>query len=167
MSANGTFFTKAKKSLFAELIEGLLVERQKMKKMMKATEKEIEELKSQGLDYFDKKKLCDYYETNQVALKVLANSAYGILSMEGCVFAGNNKHFSNSITLSGQVFDTLIGITLGDMMDKINKSLPEELRAKDKGRENLNWISAADTDSMYVSVEPLVRLFEYKDSQKC
>ena len=167
MSANGTFFTKSKKSLFAELIEGLLVERQKMKKMMKATEKEIEELKSQGLDYFDKKKLCDYYETNQVALKVLANSAYGILSMEGCVFAGNNKHFSNSITLSGQVFDTLIGVTLGDMMDKINKSLPEELRAKDKGRENLNWISAADTDSMYVSVEPLVRLFEYKDSRKC
>lgn len=167
MAANGTFFTKSKKSLFAELIEGLLVERQKMKKMMKATEKEIEELKSKGADYSEKKKLCDYYETNQVALKVLANSAYGILSMEGCVFAGNNSYFSNAITASGQVFDIFVAITLGEIMEKINNSLPEEMRAKDKGKEKLKWACGLDTDSCYFSLEPFVKFLEYKNSQKC
>ena len=167
MAANGTFFTKSKKSLFAELIEGLLVERQKLKKLMKAAEKDIEELKAKGEDYSDKKKLQEYYEVNQVALKVLANSAYGILSMEGCVFAGNNSYFSNSITTTGQVFDVLIGVTLGNLMDKINETLPEEIKAKDKGCERLNWVSGADTDSIYISVEPLVKLIEFKESQKC
>ena len=104
---------------------------------------------------------------NQVALKVLANSAYGILSMEGCVFAGNNSYFSNSITTTGQVFDVLIGVTLGNLMDKINETLPEEIKAKDKGCERLNWVSGADTDSIYISVEPLVKLIEFKESQKC
>lgn len=166
MAANGTFFTKSKKSLFAELIEGLLVKRQKMKKLMKATEKEIEELKAKGEDYSEKKKLQEYYEVNQVALKVLANSAYGILSMEGCVFAGNNSYFSNAITSSGQVFDILIAITLGEIIEKINNSLPVEHRAKDKGKEKLKWVSAADTDSIYISLEPFVKLIEYRNSQK-
>lgn len=164
MAANGTFFTKSKKSLFAELIEGLLVERQKMKKLMKEAEKEIEELKAKGEDYSDKKKLQEYYEVNQVALKVLANSAYGILSMEGCVFAGNNSYFSNAITSSGQVFDLLIAITLGEIMEKINDSLPVEYRAKDKGKEKLKWACGLDTDSCYFSLEPLVKLIEYRNS---
>ena len=89
---------------------------------MKATESEIEELKASGKDYKEKKKLQEYYEVNQIALKVLANSAYGILSMEGCVFAGNNSYFSNAITTSGQVFDILIALTLGELMEKINNN---------------------------------------------
>ena len=131
---------------------------------MKATEKEIEELKAKGEDYSEKKKLQEYYEVNQVALKVLANSAYGILSMEGCVFAGNNSYFSNAITSTGQVFDLLIAITLGEIMEKINESLPVERRAKDKGKEKLKWACGLDTDSCYFSLEPLVKLIEYRNS---
>lgn len=165
MSANGTFFTKSKKSLFAELIEKLLIERQKMKKLMKATESEIEELKASGKDYKEKKKLQEYYEVNQIALKVLANSAYGILSMEGCVFAGNNSYFSNAITTSGQVFDILIALTLGELMEKINNSLPENQKVKEKGKDNLKWICGLDTDSAYFSLEPFVKYLELKNNK--
>ena len=162
MAANGTFFTRDKKSLFAELIENLLIERQKLKKEMKKVEAEIETLKAQGKDYKNKKKLQDYFETNQVALKVLANSAYGILSMEACSFAGNNKYFSNAITTTGQCFDVLVGLELGNLIQKINDSLPEKERVKDKQKGGLKWVVQMDTDSVVCCFHPLIKYIEYK-----
>lgn len=162
MGANGSFFTNSKKSLFAELIENLLVERQRMKKLMKSIEKEIEVLKSENKDYSEKSQLRDYYDINQQALKVLANSAYGILSMEACIFCGSNKWFSNAITTTGQVYDVLCAITAGETMEKINQKLETPL--KDKSKEGLKWIAACDTDSLYVSLEPFVAYAESKKS---
>ena len=161
MTPNGMFFTKSKKSLFAELMENLLKQRQSLKKKMKEAEKLLESMDKESPDYNKVKLKKEFYDTNQIALKVLANSAYGILSMDACIFAGSSKYFSNSITYSGQVADVTCALIAGKIVDSINERIPETERVDSKRSKNeLKWIACADTDSFYVCLEPLVKYKE-------
>ena len=153
---NGIFFKKEYRSLVSEVIDTNLIERKRYKKMMKETEQEIEDLKNKKEDYYDKMMIRDRYDTTQMALKILLNSLYGILSMEANQFAGHKDIFSNSVTSFGQIADLSTAIVAGNLINAVNNKLKTPLKVK--GLKNLPWVSQADTDSAYICVEPFVKL---------
>lgn len=155
-SPNGQFFTRERKSLLAELIEGIRVDRSKNKKLMKETERKIEEYKKEGKDYSELSQQRDYYDLMQMTFKILINSCYGTLGMEFNTFAGHADYFSNAITSSGQCADISCALVAGDLIEKINQKLNEFEKYNHKN--NLRFISGMDTDSYYLCIEPFVKL---------
>ena len=151
---NGQFFRKDKRSLIAVLLDNLLVERKRYKKLMKEAEQKVEELKAKNEDYSDWKSKAEGYEVTQVALKVLANSLYGILSMASNPFAGHPEYFSNSVTSSGQIADISCAIASNNLIKQVNSKLSTPL--KGKGTLGLDWIAQKDTDSVVGDTEIIV-----------
>jgi DNA polymerase elongation subunit (family B) len=141
MAANGCLYRKDKQSFLAALMELQFKQRvlykDKMIAAKKAKEKasdknEIERLESE----------ISRYTNAQMAKKIQLNSAYG---------AFGNKHFryydpnhAEAITLSGQLSIRWIARYVNEHMNKACNS------------ENVDYIIAIDTDSLYVNFGALI-----------
>ena len=55
-----------------------------------------------------------------------------------------------------------MGLELGNLIQKINDSLPEKERVKDKQKGGLKWVVQMDTDSVVCCFHPLIKYIEYK-----
>lgn len=138
MAANGWCYRKDKRGFLPELMDSMYIDRSTVKKKMLKLEQEYESDKTKK----HLKKEILQLDNLQMALKIILNSAYGAVGMP--YFRYYDLRMAESITLSGQ-------FAIRWIANKINKYLNAALKT-----ENLDFIIASDTDSVYVSLEKLI-----------
>lgn len=139
IAASGWCYKRDKRGFLPELMESMYIDRSTIKKNMLTLEQEYEKDKSKT--YLKREIL--QLDNLQTALKIILNSAYGAVSMP--YFRYYDLRMAESITLSGQ-------FAIRWIANKINRYLNTALKT-----ENLDFIIASDTDSVYVSLEKLIQ----------
>ena len=144
VGGNGQCFHTSKKGVMPKLVDNMYSDRVQIKKDMLQAQKDL-----QTIDKTDKQKLYDIErrisvaENEQMAIKILLNSLYGALGNR--YFRFFDQRIAEAITLSGQ-------LTIRWAEVAINKYLNNILQTKDK-----DYVIAIDTDSLYVSLDGLVK----------
>jgi DNA polymerase elongation subunit (family B) len=138
MMPNGMFYHNKSVSIYSDLAENILAERDIDKKKMIEAQKEFE---LTGSD--EAKDKIARYKNSQLVKKVLANSLYGV--------AGNayNRYYdiriAQSITYMGQVIIRWVEKNTNELLNKLMKT------------EDFPYCIYMDTDSIFVNFEPVVK----------
>lgn len=140
IAPNRTLWDRSKQGFLAYLMEKFYAERKEYKKMSIANKRLYEETKDEKY-----KKLSILYDTIQLARKVLLNSAYGALA--NAFFRWFNTDYAEAITTTGAM---VIQITSRETNKYFNKILDTQ---------DVDFIIANDTDSMYVHFKDIVEKF--------
>lgn len=143
IAGNGAMFKKDEYGILPELMQRYYDDRKKYKKMML----EQQAILVNDPNNEDAKRKVTQYNNLQMAKKISLNSAYGALSNQW--FRFYNDDLAEAITLSGQ---TAIRWAERAMNEYLNKLLGT---TKD-------YVIASDTDSLYVSMEDVVKRFMSK-----
>lgn len=146
MSANGYYFRHDKEGLFPEIVAKLFKDRQDYKKLMIEAQKKYETTK-------DKKYQNDIskYNNFQMARKIQLNSLYG--AWANYYFRYFDDRIAEGITLTGQYIIRTVGRALDDYLNKIC------------GTKDYKYSFYSDTDSCYITLDPLVKKFYADKSQ--
>jgi DNA polymerase elongation subunit (family B) len=144
--ANGAMFRKDVRGFLPELMEKIYKDRTIYKKKMIAAKQEYEKKKTKELE-----KEIARCNNIQMARKIQLNSAYGAIGNQ--YFRYFKLANAEAITLSGQV-------SIRWIEDKINKYLNKILKTED-----IDYVIASDTDSIYLNMGPLVETV-YKGREK-
>ena len=142
MAANGHYFTKEKQGFLPEMMQTMYDDRSKYKKLMIEWQKKKEVSKNSEEKYECEKKISKF-KNLQMAKKVQLNSAYGALGNQWFRFYDLRQ--AEAITLSGQ-------LSIRWIEKKMNAYLNKLLNTED-----VDYIIASDTDSIYVHLGPLVK----------
>ena len=135
--ANGAMYRKDVRGFLPELMEKIYNERVIFKKKMLAAEQEYEKKKTKELE-----KEIARCNNIQMARKIQLNSAYGAIGNQ--YFRYFKLANAEAITLSGQV-------SIQWIMNSMNRYLNKILKTDD-----VDYVIASDTDSLYVNMGPLV-----------
>ena len=138
--ANGAMFRKDVRGFLPELMEKMYGDRVIFKKKMLAAKQEYEKTPTKTLE-----KEIARCNNIQMAKKISLNSAYGAIGNQ--YFRYYKLANAEAITLSGQVSIRWIE---GKMNQYLNKLL---------STENVDYVIASDTDSIYLNMGPLVDKF--------
>jgi DNA polymerase elongation subunit (family B) len=143
--ANGAMYRKDFRGMLPELMEKMYNERVIFKKKMIVAKKEYEKTPTKELE-----KEIARCNNIQMAKKISLNSAYGAIGNQ--YFRYFKLENAEAITLSGQVAIRWIEGKMNTYLNKILKT------------ENVDYVIASDTDSIYLSMGPLVeRVFEGRE----
>jgi DNA polymerase elongation subunit (family B) len=134
---NGTMYRKDVRGILPELMEKMYNERVIFKKKMIEAKKKYEKTKTKELE-----KEIARCNNIQMAKKISLNSAYGAIGNQ--YFRYYKLENAEAITLSGQVAIRWIEAKLNKYMNKILKT------------EDVDYVIASDTDSIYLHMGPLV-----------
>jgi len=146
--ANGAMYRKDKRGFLPELMDKMYNDRVKFKKMMLQAKQENEKNPSIKL-----KKEISRCNNIQMAKKIQLNSAYGAIGNQ--YFRYYKLANAEAITLSGQVSIRWIEM-------KMNKYLNTLLKT-----DEVDYVIASDTDSIYLNMGPLVtKFFSNKSDDK-
>lgn len=137
MAANGATFSKGHQGLLSCVVEILFGRRKGYQKELKAAQKEYEQTKDPALHA-----RILMLNAFQMAMKIAINSLYGACGNVG--FRYYDHSIAEGITQSGQ-------LAIKYISRRINEYLNDLLGM------NIDWIVAGDTDSVYISLEPLVQ----------
>ena len=146
-AANGCMYRKDRQGFLPALMERMYDDRAKYKKMMIEAKKRFEETKSS-----EDEKLIARYHNFQLAKKIQLNSAYGALGNQ--YFRWFNFNHAEAITTSGQLSIRWIEKKMNEFMNKLLKT------------NNVDYVVASDTDSIYVTMEELVKQIGIEDELK-
>jgi len=144
--ANGAMFRKDVRGFLPELMEKIYKDRTIYKKKMIAAKQEYEKKKTKALE-----KEIARCNNIQMARKIQLNSAYGAIGNQ--YFRYFKLANAEAITLSGQVSIRWIEEKLNNYLNKILKT------------EDIDYVIASDTDSIYLNMGPLVDTV-YKGREK-
>ncbi|MED5270923.1 MAG: DNA polymerase domain-containing protein, partial [Pseudomonadota bacterium] len=144
--ANGAQFKKDKKGFLPELMEKMYNERVIFKKRMIKAKKAYEKNPTKDLE-----KEIARCNNVQMSKKIALNSAYGAIGNQ--YFRYYKLANAEAITLSGQVSIRWIENKMNQKMNKILKT------------EEVDYVIASDTDSIYLHCGPLVEAV-YKGREK-
>ena len=135
--ANGAMFRKDVRGFLPELMEKMYQDRVIFKKKMIEAKKEYEKTKNKEL-------LKEIARCNniQMAKKISLNSAYGAIGNQ--YFRYYKLENAEAITLSGQVSIRWIENKMNTYLNKLLKT------------ENVDYVIASDTDSIYLNMGPVV-----------
>ena len=147
ITPNGALFDCTKYGFLPEMLLEMYNERKETKKLMLKAEQEYEDTKHPQL-----LNLISRYKNKQMALKIALNSAYGAIGNQ--YFRFYDIRIAEAVTYSGQLSIRWIEIAL-------NKYLNELLKTED-----IDYILASDTDSVYITFESLVEKLQPKDPVK-
>ena len=136
-AANGCTYRKDKQGFLPQLMERMYDDRTKYKKLMIEAKQRFEKTKSN-----DDEKLIARYHNMQMAKKIQLNSAYGALGNQW--FRWFNFDHAEAITTSGQLSIRWIEKKMNEYMNRICKTT------------EVDYVIAADTDSIYVTFEKLI-----------
>lgn len=142
-AANGVIFRKDKQGFLPALMEKMYDDRTEFKKKMLEAKKKLEEIPSEATE--ERRLITNEiakYHNLQLAKKIQLNSAYGALANE--YFRWFDFDLAEAITMSGQLSIRWIEQCFNDYLNKLLKT-------------NLDYVIAADTDSIYVNMEPMVK----------
>ena len=146
--ANGSMYRKDAKGFLPELMDKIYSERKIFKKKMLKAKQEYEKKPSKDLE-----KEIARCNNIQMARKIQLNSAYGAIGNQ--YFRYYKLANAEAITLSGQVSIRWIE---NKMNEYINKLL---------STDNVDYVIASDTDSIYLNMGPLVdKFFASKSKDK-
>jgi DNA polymerase elongation subunit (family B) len=143
MTPNGSLYTKDHKGFFPSLMEKMYDDRVKYKKLLISEQKKGREA--------DKNKLSQYYNL-QLNLKIALNSAYGALGNQW--FRFYDVRNAEAVSVAGQLSIRWAERAVNKYMNKILET------------EDIDYVLASDTDSLYVTLDPLVERVGLKDTQK-
>jgi len=135
--ANGAQYRKDIHGFLPEMMQKIYDERKQYKKLMLAAKKEYESSPS-----VDVQKQISRFNNIQMARKIQLNSAYGAIGNQ--YFRYYNLANAEAITLSGQVSIRWIENKMNGYLNKILKT------------EDVDYVIASDTDSIYLNLGPLV-----------
>ena len=138
LSANGALWDKSKRGIFPELVIKMYDERKAYQKKLKAAKVENETNPSQ-----ENSNLISRYHNLQLVKKIVLNSLYGATGNASFRFYQND--YAEGITLHGQL---AIRWVANDINNYINKTLKTE---------NKEYVVYCDTDSVFVSLDGLVK----------
>lgn len=145
LCGNGSRFKKNKQGFLARMMQEMFELRnqykEEKKKYDKLAEKELDAKLKQ--DYKDK---ATFYNNYQNVIKILLNSAFGSLGNAG--FRYYHSYYAEAITLSGQ-------LTLMWVEKYINAFFNKKF-----GTNNIDYVTYADTDSIFISTDKLVENIE-------
>ena len=144
--ANGAMFRKDVRGFLPELMEKIYKDRTIYKKKMLEAKQEYEKKKTKELE-----KEIARCNNIQMARKIQLNSAYGAIGNQ--YFRYYKLANAEAITLSGQVSIRWIENKMNSYLNKLLKT------------ENVDYVIAADTDSIYLNMGPLVETV-YKGREK-
>ena len=142
ITPNGHFFSTIKQGFLPKMMETMYNNRTVYKDKSLAAKRELE-LEKDPTKRFDIEKRIARYNNLQLAIKVCLNSAYGALGNE--FFRLFDVRHATAITTSGQLSIRWIENKLNEYMNKILKT------------ENVDYVIASDTDSIYLSLDGIVR----------
>jgi DNA polymerase elongation subunit (family B) len=143
MTPNGSLYTRKYKGFFPSLMEKMYDDRVKYKKLL------IDEQKKGRAA--DKNKLSQYYNL-QVNLKIALNSAYGALGNQW--FRFYDVRNAEAVSVAGQLSIRWAEKAVNKYMNKILET------------EDVDYVLASDTDSLYVTLDPLIEKVGLEDTQK-
>lgn len=146
MSANGYYFRTDKLGLFPEIVAKLFKDRQDYKKKMLAAKQKYEETKDARYQNDISK-----YDNFQMARKIQLNSLYG--AWANYYFRYFDDRIAEGITLTGQYIIRTVGRALDEYLNKIC------------GTKDYKYSFYSDTDSCYITLDPLVKKFYADKSQ--
>ncbi len=142
---NGAMYRKDIRGILPELMEKMYGDRVIFKKRMIEAKKEYEKTKNKELT-----KEIARCNNIQMAKKISLNSAYGAIGNQ--YFRYYKLENAEAITLSGQVAIRWIEEKLNNYMNKLLKT------------EDVDYVIASDTDSIYLHMGPLVdRVYEGRE----
>ena len=144
--ANGAMYRKDVRGFLPELMEKIYKDRTIYKKKMLEAKQQYEKTKTKELE-----KEIARCNNIQMARKIQLNSAYGAIGNQ--YFRYYKLANAEAITLSGQVSIRWIENKMNAHINKILKT------------ENVDYVIASDTDSIYLNLGPLVEVI-YKDREK-
>jgi DNA polymerase elongation subunit (family B) len=144
--ANGAMFRKDVRGFLPELMEKIYKDRTIYKKKMLEAKQEYEKKKTKELE-----KEIARCNNIQMARKIQLNSAYGAIGNQ--YFRYYKLANAEAITLSGQV-------SIRWIENKMNAYLNKLLKTDD-----VDYVIAADTDSIYLNMGPMVETV-YKGREK-
>ena len=148
LCANGTFYDTNKRGFLPELMDKIYQERTIYKKRMLKAKQEYEKKPSTEL-----KKEIARCNNIQMARKIQLNSAYGAIGNEH--FRYYRLEIAEAITMSGQ-------LSIRWIENKMNGYLNKLLQTED-----VDYVIASDTDSIYLNLGPLVdKFFSAKSGDK-
>jgi DNA polymerase elongation subunit (family B) len=136
--ANGAMYRKDVKGFLPELMEKMYGDRVIFKKKMIQAKKEYEKTPTKELE-----KEIARCNNIQMAKKISLNSAYGAIGNQ--YFRYYKLANAEAITLSGQV-------SIRWIEGKMNRYLNKVLKT-----DNVDYVIASDTDSIYLNMGPLVQ----------
>jgi|LauGreDrversion4_1035100.scaffolds.fasta_scaffold13189_3 DNA polymerase elongation subunit (family B) len=146
MTSNGYCYNRTKQGLFPEIVEKFFDDRQRYKKLMITAQKEYELTKDEKL-----KNDISKYNNFQMARKIQLNSLFGAMGNE--YFRYYDARVAEGITMTGQYIIQEVGKALDVYLNKV------------VGTNGHNYSFYSDTDSCYISLEPLVSKF-YPDMDR-
>jgi len=138
--ANGAMFRKDIKGFMPELMEKMYAERKIFKKKMLQAKQEYEKTPTKQLE-----KDIAKYNNFQMARKIALNSCYGAIGNQ--YFRFFKLANAEAITLSGQT-------SIRWIENKVNGYLNNLLQT-----EEVDYVIASDTDSIYINFGPVVNKF--------
>lgn len=146
MAANGFSYTRDKQGLFPEIVQKLFDDRQRYKKLMLSAQSKYEETKDKSWQ-----KEISKYNNFQMARKIQLNSLFGAWGNEFFRFYDSN--IAEGITITGQYIIRTVGKALDDYLNKIC------------GTTDFKYSFYSDTDSCYITLDPLVQKY-FKNQSK-
>ena len=146
--ANGAMYSKERQGFLPELMQKYYNERVVFKKRMIAAKKEYQKTPTKALE-----KEIARCNNIQMAKKISLNSAYGAIGNQ--YFRYYKLANAEAITLSGQVSIRWIEMKMNQYLNKLLQT------------EEVDYVIASDTDSIYLNLGPLVdKFFAAKSSDK-
>jgi DNA polymerase elongation subunit (family B) len=153
VAANGVKFRKDKQGFLAALMEKMYNDRVDYKKKMLEAKQKLEDTPK---DQTEERRLIGNdiarYHNLQLAKKIQLNSAYGALGNE--YFRWFSFDMAEAITMSGQLSIRWIEKKMNEYLNNLMKT------------SNKDYVIASDTDSIYVNMEPLVKMIGEADTMK-
>ena len=143
-AANGCFYRKDQQGFLPALMERMYNDRTKYKKLMLEAKQRYEDNPNS-----EDEKLVARYNNMQMAKKIQLNSAYGAMANQ--FFRWFNFDHAEAITMSGQLSIRWIERKMNEYMNKTLKT------------DNVDYVIASDTDSIYVEMEALVKHLDTTD----
>ena len=141
ITPNGQFFRTDKQGFLPEMMEEMYQDRKKFKNLMLKSQQEYEDEKDDSKKY-EIEKLIARYNNLQLAKKVSLNSAYGALGSQ--YFRFYDLRMALGVTTAGQLSIRWIEAKINQYMNKIVQT------------EDVDYVIASDTDSIYLRLGELV-----------
>jgi DNA polymerase elongation subunit (family B) len=147
VASNGAVFSMTKKGFIPILIERTFNQRQEAKKQMIDLEKVKEKNGDKDGSLTDR---IAALSIKQSVKKILANSLYGCLGNPGFVYS--SPELAVAVTMTGQYVIRTAEKKINEYFIKITK------------QQNLDVVIAADTDSLYINMNPIVERVDVEAS---
>lgn len=144
MTPNGALFKKDVKGFLPEMMEGMYNDRVKYKKAMLDAKQKLVDTKDPKYE-----KDISKFNNIQMAKKISLNSAYGAIG--NMWFRYYSLPMAEAITTSGQLSIRWIEKKINEYMNNLLKT------------DDVDYVLASDTDSVYITFDKLVEKFNPKN----